>query len=141
MKQSDLKKIIKSSLQEIKVERPTSNEEAYNKCLEILGPFQTFILTIDYDTLEEFMTEYHGEGIEEFEDMFGSNYKEFEPIAQQAIRAVEFGDVKPLFLISTDDRVEELSTEYSVSGFNSLVILGDDIGYMCAFLSKFPLKY
>lgn len=141
MKQSDLKKVIKSFLQEIKIERPTSNEEAYNKCLDVLGPFQTFILTSDYDTLEEFITEYHEEDIEEFEDMFGLKYEEFEPIAQQAIRAVKFGDVKPLFLISADDRIEDLPTEHSISGFNFLVILEDDAGYMCAFLSKFPLKY
>ena len=141
MNKSQLKEIIKSAFTEIKVIRTMSNEEAYNKCLDVLGPFQTFILTSDYDTLEEFITDYHGEDIEEFEDMFGSNYKEFEPIAQQAIQTVKVGDINPLFLINTGDRVERLSTEYSVSGFNSLVILGDDTDYLCGFLSKFPLKY
>ena len=118
-----------------------SNEEAYNKCLKILGPFNTFILTSDYDTFDEYRIDFQGVDIEEFEDMFSLNYQEFELIANQAIQTVKVGDINPLFLINTGDRVEGLSTEYSVSGFNSLVILGDDTDYLCGFLSKFPLKY
>ena len=141
MNKSQLKEIIKSAFTEIKVIRTMSNEEAYNKCLKILGPFNTFILTSDYDTFDEYRIDFQGVDIEEFEDMFSLNYQEFELIANQAIQTVKVGDINPLFLINTGDRVEGLSTEYSVSGFNSLVILGDDTDYLCGFLSKFPLKY
>jgi hypothetical protein len=141
MNKSRLKEIIKSAFTEIKVIRTMSNEEAYNKCLKILGPFQTFILTGDYDTLVDFMDNFHGMGIEEFGENFNLNYQEFEPIAKQAIQAVGVGDVKPLFLINLDDNnIGNLN--YPISGFNSIAILHDNtFDYICGFLTKFPLKY
>jgi hypothetical protein len=141
MNKSRLKEIIKSAFTEIKVIRTMSNEEAYNKCLKILGPFQTFILTGDYDTLVDFMDDFHGMDIEEFGNNFNLNYQELEPIAKQAIQAVRVGDVKPLFLINLDDNnIGNLN--YPISGFNSIAILYDDNAeFICGFLTKFPLKY
>jgi hypothetical protein len=139
MNKSRLKEIIKSAFTEIKVIRTMSNEEAYNKCLKILGPLQTFFLTSDYDTLVDFIDNFHATDIEEFEKDFNLNYQEFEPIAKQAIQAVRVGDVKPLFLINLDDNYID-NLNYPILGFNSIAIL-HDVGYICGFLTKFPLKY
>ena len=54
MNKSQLKEIIKSAFTEIKVIRTMSNEEAYNTCLDVLGPMTTFTLTANYDTLDEY---------------------------------------------------------------------------------------
>ena len=141
MNKSRLKEIIKSAFTEIKVIRTMSNEEAYNKCLKILGPFQTFALTSDYDTLVDFLDDFHAWGIEEFEKNFNLNYQEFEPIAKQAIQAVEVGDVKPLFLVNLDDNYTD-NLNYPISGFNSIAILHDNtVEFVCGFLTKFPLKH
>ena len=137
MNKSQLKEIIKSAFTEIKVIRTMSNEEAYNKCLKILGPFNTFILTSDYDTFDEYRIDFQGVDIEEFEDMFSLNYQEFELIANQAIQTVKVGDVEPITIF--EDDYNNISN-FSISGFDFLSIIKDDI-YNCVFVSKFPLKY
>ena len=136
MNKSQLKEIIKSAFTEIKVIRTMSNEEAYNKCLDVLGPMATFNLTAGiYDTLEVFLNDWYGK--EEFEDMFSLNYQEFEPIAKQAIQTVKVGDVEPITIF--EDDYNDISN-FSISGFDFLSIIKDDI-YNCVFVSKFPLKY
>jgi hypothetical protein len=78
---------------------------------------------------------------QQLEKNFNLNYQEFEPIAKQAIQAVEVGDVKPLFLIYLDDNYIDTSN-YPISGFNSIAMLYDNnVNYVCGFLTKFPLKY
>ena len=137
MNKSQLKEIIKSAFTEIKVIRTMSNEEAYNTCLDVLGPFSTFNLTADYNTLDQFLNNWYGIDPPDFEDMFSLNYQEFEPIAKQAIQAVKVGDVKPV--IAFDDDYTD-TDNFPISGFDFLSIIRDDI-YNCVFVSKFPLKY
>ena len=137
MNKSQLKEIIKSAFTEIKVIRAMSNEEAYNTCLDVLGPMATFTLTAGYDTLDKYLDDYYGVDKEEFENLFSLNYQEFEPIAKQAIQTVKVGDVEPITIF--EDDYNDISN-FSISGFDFLSIIKDDI-YNCVFVSKFPLKY
>lgn len=137
MNKSQLKEIIKSAFTEIKVIRAMSNEEAYNTCLDALGPMATFNLTAGHDTLDQFLNDWYGIDRPDFEDMFSLNYQEFEPIAKQAIQAVKVGDVKPV-IIFEDDYTD--INNFPISGFDFLSIFRDDV-FNCVFVSKFPLKY
>lgn len=137
MNKSQLKEIIKSAFTEIKVIRAMSNEEAYNTCLDVLGPMSTFNLTAGYDTLDQYLNDWYGVDKEDFGDMFSLNYQEFEPIAKQAIQAVKVGDVKPVIMFE-DDYTD--INNFPTSGFDFLSIFRDDI-FNCVFVSKFPLKY
>lgn len=138
MNKSQLKEIIKSAFTEIKVIRAMSNEEAYNTCLDVLGPMSTFNLTAgDYDTLDQYLNDWYGIDHPDFEDMFSLNYQEFEPIAKQAIQAVKVGDVKPVIMFE-DDYTD--TDNFPISEFDFLSIFRDD-GFNLVFVSKFPLKY
>jgi hypothetical protein len=138
MKKSQLNKIIRSALQEIKVKPSLSPTELFKEVNSELTNFHVYFLlnsaNVD-DFLENFM-DYSNGPEAGFESKFGLNLNSYRSKLEALYRLAEQNEIVPLFIVGED--MELGDSQYNISGYSYLTTIEEDV-YNYVYLSKFPL--
>jgi hypothetical protein len=138
MKKSQLNKIIRSALQEIKVKPSLSPTELFKEVNSELTNFHVYFLlnsaNVD-DFLDNWIDDSNGPEAG-FESKFELDLNSYRPKLEALYRLAEQNEIAPLFLIGED--MELGDHQYDISGYSYLTTIEDD-DYDYVYLSKFPL--
>jgi hypothetical protein len=131
MKKSQLNKIIRSALQEIKVKPSLSPTELFKEVSSELTPFHVYFL-LDSANVDDFLDDW----IDDFEGQFNLNLNSYRPKLEALYRLAEQNEIAPLFLMGED--VELGDHQFNISDYSYLTTIKDS-DYNYVYVSKFPL--
>lgn len=141
MKKSYLKELIKSSLNEIKVSAPLSEEEIFNKLLNQIGWGNLYVLCQDFGDGKIFLQDtFDIESPEDYSENFDGDYDETLNLMDQVVDIVNKGKVT--FLANVLYSEQQLGSignhQYNISQYNHLYTVEDDIFFFIV-LSTFEI--
>jgi hypothetical protein len=138
MKKSQLNKIIRSALQEIKVKPSLSPTELFKEISSELTPFYVYNLLIS-ENVDDFLDSWidNSDNLEAgFEDQFELNLNSYRPKLEALHELAERNEIAPLFMVG--EGIELGDHQYNISDYSYLTTIEDD-DYNYVYLSKFPL--
>jgi hypothetical protein len=138
MKKSQLNKIIRSALQEIKVKPSLSPTELFKEISSELTPFYVYHLLIS-ENVDDFLNSWidNSDNLEAgFEDQFELNLNSYRPKLETLNRLAEQKEIEPLFMAG--EGIEIGDFQYNISGYSYLTTI-EDGDYNYVYVSKFPL--
>jgi hypothetical protein len=131
MKKSQLNKIIRSALQEIKVKPSLSPTELFKEVNSELTPFHVYNLLTSVD-VDDFLDSW----IDDFEGQFELNLNSYRPKLEALYELAERNEIAPLFIVG--EGVELGDFQYNISDYSYLTTI-EDSDYNYVYVSKFPL--
>jgi hypothetical protein len=135
MKKSQLNKIIRSALQEIKVKPSLSPTELFKEVSSELTPFHVYFL-LNSANVDDFLDDWFEGDIDDFEGRFNLNLNSYRPKLEALNELAERNEIAPLFLMGED--VELGDHQFNISDYSYLTTI-EDSDYNYVYVSKFPL--
>jgi hypothetical protein len=131
MKKSQLNKIIRLALQEIKVKPSLSPTELFKEVISELTPFHVYNLLLSED-VDDFLNSW----TDDFGDQFNLDLNSYRPKLEALNRLAEQKEIQPLFIVG--EGVELGDFQYNISDYSYLTTI-EDSDYNYVYVSKFPL--